>query len=357
MLCFGDPDDDALDRALGQVAVTHRVIRRARLPVGALARAALTGSPLSVARFASHTMAAAVAERRAALPRSLTYAFSGQMALYAPTGSLLDLVDVDSAKFAAYAQAASGPLRAVYAREDRRLAAFERRAAKRAAAVLFVSEAEAALWSARGGGGTVRVLPNGVDLEHFHADRAYPQPSGFDGRPVLLFTGQMDYPPNVEAVTRFARDVMPLLADTDARFVIAGRAPTPAVRALAGPQVLVTGEVGDMRDWLSRADVAVAPLATARGVQNKVLEALAMARATLASTPAAAGLDLRADTDLVIADKSVDQAAVLRGLLADPVRRERLGRAGRRRVAERYGWPAQLSRLDDLLSLAKAAGT
>ncbi len=349
-LCFGDPRDAELDRALGAVAASHRVIARPRLPVGPAATALLTGGPLSVALFASRAMRAAVAERLVMDPTITTYAFSGQMARHAPPGAILDLVDVDSAKFAAYAAAAPDPLRRrLYAREDRRLGAFERAAAARAGAVLFVSEAEAALWRARGGGGRVVVMPNGIDTGHFDPDEPRPRPPGLDGRPTILFTGQMDYPPNVEAVTRFAREVLPRLADLRARFVVAGRAPTAAVRALAGSDVLVTGEVADMRDWLAHADLVAAPLLTARGVQNKVLEALAMARATVASTPAVTGLDLRPGTDLLVADGAEEQARAVRGLLADSHRRARLGRSGRARVAERYGWSAQLATLDDLL--------
>ena len=350
-LCFGDPDDAELGRALARVTASHRVIRRPRLPVVAAAKALLTGGPLSVALFASGAMEAAVAERLASGPAA-TYAFSGQMARYAPPGAILDLVDVDSAKFAAYAAAAPDPLRRrLYAREDRRLAAFERTAAERAGTVLFVSEAEAALWRARGGGGRVAVVPNGIDTGHFDPDEPRPRPPGLDARPTILFTGQMDYPPNVQAVTRFARDVLPRLADTGARFAIAGRAPTAAVRSLAGPDVLVTGEVADMRDWLAHAEVVVAPLVTARGVQNKVLEALAMARAAVASTSAATGLDLRPGEDLLVADGADEQTEAVRALLADPGRRARLGRSGRARVAERYGWEAQLSVLDELLTV------
>ena len=347
LLTFGDPADRALDAALGGTVATHRVIAPPTRPVRALATAALSGGPLSVAMFHSAAMAAAVSDRLCG-GELTTYAFSGQMAHYAPPGSVLDFVDVDSVKFGHYAADARDPLRRwFWAREDRTLSRWERRAAKRAALVLFVSEAEAALWRARGGG-PAAVIPNGIDTAWFDPGHSVARPDG-DGRPTILFTGQMDYRPNIDAVARFARETLPLLARRGARFVIAGRAPTAAVRALAGPDVLVTGEVDDMRMWLARADVVVAPLTTARGVQNKVLEALAMARPTVVSTAALTGLDLTPGRDLLVVDDPAAQAGAIAGLLHDPVRAEALGRAGRRTVVESYGWDAALERLDTLL--------
>lgn len=351
VVTFGDPDDAALHDALARVAESHVVMRRPRLPVRAAASALVRGEPLSVAAFTSNVFARAVADRLRASPSTRTYAFSGQMAAYAPDGAILDLVDVDSAKFDAYAAAAPDPLRrALYTREGRTLSRFERRVAKRAASVLLISEAEADLWRERGGGGRVRVMPNGIDTQHFDPALNLPRPPELPDRPVILFTGQMDYAPNVQAVTSFAREIMPRLAGTGALFVIAGRSPTAAVRALAGRDVLITGVVADTREWLAHADVVVAPLTIARGVQNKVLEALAMARATVVSTPALSGLSLTPDRELVLADGPEATAAAVRALLADPDRRRALGEAGRARVASDCGWSSQLSILDDLLA-------
>lgn len=352
LLTFGDPEDAALDSALAGAATSHRVIAPPVLPVRALTRAAVSGGPLSVARFASPAMARAVADR---LGRgvAISFAFSGQMAQYAPPGAVLDFVDVDSAKFGQYAAAASDPLRRwFWGREDRALSRWERDQAARAAAVLVVSDAEAAVWRARGGG-PARVVPNGIDADHFDPDRAAPAPDP-DRRRTVLFTGQMDYRPNVEAVVRFARDALPRLRDLGVRFVIAGRAPTAAVRALGGMDVLVTGEVADMRVWLAGADVVVAPLITAQGVQNKVLEALAMARPTVVSTAALTGLDLTPGRDLLLADGAAAQAAAIAGLLDDPVHAAALGRAGRRTVVAHHGWDAALARLDPLFERSRA---
>ena len=347
LLTFGDPEDAALDVALSRVVTSHRVIERPALPVRALVGAALAGAPASVALFQSDAMRRAVADRLGRHP-AITYAFSGQMAQYAPAGSILDFVDVDSAKFGQYAAAARDPLRRwFWSRESRALSQWERQMADRAASVLFVSEPEAALWQARGGG-PATVVPNGIDTAHFDPALFGASVDG-DGRPTILFTGQMDYWPNVEAVIRFAREVLPKLAARSVRFVVAGRSPTPAVRQLAGPDTLVTGEVDDMRPWLAHADVVVAPLTTARGVQNKVLEALAMARPTVVSTAALTGLALTPGRDLLLADDPAEQAMAVTDLLDHPSRAADLGRAGRRTVVREYGWAEALRPLDALL--------
>ena len=349
VVCFGDPQDRGLHEALSGVAASHTVVRRSPWPVGAMAAALSREEPLSVAAFHSSVFARAVADVVDSAGVTRTYVFSGQMAQYASDGAILDLVDVDSAKFAAYAAAAPDPARRwLYAREARTLGRFEHAAAARAAHVLFVSEAEAALWRSGGGGGDVRVVGNGIDLDRFDPAVERARPVGLPQKPTVLFTGQMDYAPNIEAAVRFAREVLPRIGG-GATFVIAGRAPTAAVRALAAPDVLVTGEVADMRDWIAHADVVVAPLVTARGVQNKVLEALAMGRPVVASTPAWTGLELEPGRDLVVADTPDQQAEAVRALLADRDRRAALGSAGRAAVAERYRWAAQLAPLDALI--------
>ncbi len=169
--------------------------------------------------------------------------------------------------------------------------------------------------------------------------------------PLIVFTGQMDYRPNIEAVTWFARDILPRIRTRHptARFAIVGRAPTPAVQALAGDAVTVTGAVDDVRGWLAAADVCVAPLKLARGIQNKVLEAMAMARPVVASAAAAEGID-HAGTIRVAADAQ-DFAAQVLALLDAPADAAELGRAARAQVLRRYGWDARLAPLDALFGV------
>lgn len=367
LACFADDDADLAHGAtLAPRLASIHIEKRSRLPLARALRSLMTGAPLSVGLFDSAGIRGFVAERIATGGIDCIFAFSGQMAQFVPEQHgarfVMDFVDVDSAKFASYATGARAPMRWVHAREARRLAAFEQATAARADMSLLVSEAEAALFRQRTGFGPDRVqaLENGVDLEAFTPDGDFVRPSRTG--PLIVFTGQMDYRPNVEAVTRFANASFPAIraARPDARFAIVGRRPDPAVRALADlPGVIVTGEVPDVRGWLAAADVVVAPLGIARGVQNKVLEAMAMVRPVVASPAAFEGIDARPDEELLVIEDSMAQAEAVLALLADPQRAHALGRAARARVEARYGWEARLKRLPEILgfpsSLAEAA--
>ncbi|WP_293878122.1 MULTISPECIES: TIGR03087 family PEP-CTERM/XrtA system glycosyltransferase [unclassified Sphingomonas] len=315
-------------------------------PVAAL-EALARGLPVSLTAFGSAAMRAAVARVRA----DAVYCFSGQMAQYLPAGvpAVMDFVDVDSAKFAGFADSGTPPMRWMMRREARLLGAFERRVAADVAASVFVSEAEAALFRAGGATGRIVAVENGIDAAAF--DPAAVAAHGSNA-PLVVFTGQMDYRPNIAAVTWFAASVLPHLraAHPTLRFAIVGRAPTAAVQALAGDGVIVTGAVADVRPWLAAADVCVAPLSLARGIQNKVLEAMAMARPVVASVAAAEGID-HAGT-LCVADTAADHAAQILTLLADPCAAAALAAAARARVLTRYDWDARLAPLDALLGLA-----
>ena len=378
LVAFVDtPDDaviDAADRALlGECVLVPREKTRGRAAIEALT----SGKPISLTAFEDRQVADALALVLARRPIDAIYVFSGQMAQYLPAGgprAIMDFVDLDSAKFAAYADAESGPTAWMMRREARLLGAYESQVAARVAACVFVSAPEASLLP-----GAVAV-ENGIDTDFYdpqilprqgevapkategadgHTFSAAPPsslsvrlrlplPPGGGGS--IVFTGQMDYRPNVDAVTWFAREVLPLLPDV--QFAIVGRAPTAAVCALAGDRVIVTGEVADVRGWLAAADVVVAPLQIARGVQNKVLEAMAMARPVVASHAAAEGID-HAGTIRVAGD-AADYAGTIRALLADPSGAAALGRAARARVIARYGWEARLAPLDALLGLDTA---
>ncbi|MEL0250937.1 MAG: glycosyltransferase, partial [Novosphingobium sp.] len=172
--------------------------------------------------------------------------------------------------------------------------------------------------------------------------------------PQLVFTGQMDYPPNIAAVDMFARQVMPRIRATfpQARFNIVGRAPTLAVKALEGLHgTRVTGAVIDVRPWLAGADLVVAPLTIARGVQNKVLEAMAMARPVLATPQAATGIAARDGHDMVVADGAEALAKAALSLLHDKVRAATIGHSARAFVVASCGWQGVLAPLAGLLGL------
>jgi len=313
------------------------------------------GSPLSAAYFQTPELSDWVYEtiRRRRIEQALVFS-TPMMASLPPWHGyamrvVLDMVDVDSKKWREMAEKTAGPKRWIYWREARTLADFERKAAAGAAYTLLSSDVEAALFAASAPelAGRIGAMGNGVDLDYFSPAHGFRRPYPAD-RPAIVFTGDMSYWPNIEAVAWFAREVLPMLARRNPRpiFVIVGARPAVSVLALAGTDVLVTGRVDDVRPYLAHADAVVAPLLLARGVQNKVLEAMAMGRPVIATSAAEEGLDVRGDGAMLIADgreefaRHVDET--LDGHHGD------IGQIARRVAETRFGWAKKLSRLDEL---------
>jgi sugar transferase (PEP-CTERM/EpsH1 system associated) len=362
LACLADDEAEAEVPAPKGLLASCRIEPRRIGKLGAAASGLLRGRPLLLSLFDSPALHAHVRHLLATRPIGCIMAYSVQMAQFVPETPgtprfVMDFVDVDSAKFESYAQSGNPVMQWVYAREARLLAAYEAAVARRAETGLFVSEAEAALFRERAGlaNDRIRALCNGVDLAYFDP-AATVAPPDIPG-PLIVFTGQMDYRPNIEAVTGFAQDVMPRIraARPDAQFAIVGRKPDPAVSALVGLDgVIVTGEVPDVRGWLSAADVVVAPLGIARGVQNKVLEAMAMARPVVASPAAFEGIEARPSEDLLVADGADAQARAVLGLLDDPALAGRIGAAAQRRIQADYGWDACLADLPAIVGLMQS---
>lgn len=266
------------------------------------------------------------------------------MALTVPAvACLCDLVDVDSAKFRNYAQTAHGPKRWLYRREARTVARLEDLALQTCNAVFLVSAAEASQLPRTG----PNVVPvgNGVDTDTFDPQAVTPENLGPAG---LVFTGTMDYRPNVEGVCWFVEHVWPELRKQhpQASFTIVGRDPAPAVLQLAHQTgVNVTGSVPDVRPYLRGAALAVCPLLTARGIQNKILEAMAMALPVVATGPALEGIAAEPGSVILRADSPAEWLENLQPLLAEPARRASLGQAARKHVLQHYSWAAQLQPL------------
>ena len=350
-----DNRDMAHLRFLNRHAATIAVFPRNAERDEAALKALLFGGSASVRAFANPDLAAYVNDVLTEQNISTIFAFSGQMAQYVPKRLngrrfVMDFVDMDSAKYAEWG--ANGGVRGAANRfEAKRLFAFECETARRADVSLFVSAAEADLFRHQSGLGTdkVQVLENGIDLEHFAPDATV----AIDHN-LIIFTGQMDYAPNVEAVVDFVRDVWPLVIATAPHtcFAIVGRNPAPEVRALASESITVTGEVADTRVWLAKAAVAVAPLKLARGVQNKVLEAMAMAKPVVASSAAAQGIDACAGRDLIVVDEPEAVAAAIVHLLTHPDEARQVSQAARAKMDARYGWSAQLARLPEIVGAA-----
>ena len=319
----------------------------------ASARGLLDGRALSLPYYADRSMQAWVDRTIAEARIDQVIVFSSTMAQFvdkprhARLPRVVDFVDVDSRKWLQYAERHRGPLAWVYRREAARLLSYERQVARQVDVSLFVSPEEAALFRTLAPESAARVdwYGNGVDTAYFDPAAAGGTPYP-PGGPVLVFTGAMDYWANEDAVTWFAAQVLPRLQATrpELRFWIVGSKPGPKVQALQQlPQVHVTGRVPDVRPYLAHAAVAVAPLRVARGIQNKVLEAMAMARPLACTVAAAEGLDLPDGVPwLSVQDEPAEQADAILGLLGSPAAPQ-----AREWVRARFSWPARLTRLQE----------
>ncbi|CAN7661995.1 TIGR03087 family PEP-CTERM/XrtA system glycosyltransferase [Pseudoduganella sp. LjRoot289] len=281
--------------------------------------------------------------------------FSSAMAQYAEpypdARRVIDFVDVDSDKWRQYAEKKSWPMSMLYAHEARQLLAYERRVALACDAALFVSAPEAELFRALAPESAARIghFSNGVDTAYFSPEGAYPDPYAA-GVQALVFTGAMDYWPNIDAVTWFAEEVLPAVRarHPQAVFYIVGARPASEVQQLAGlPGVVVTGTVPDVRPYVAHAALCVAPLRIARGIQNKVLEAMAMARTVVVSPQALEGIEAKAGRELLLAADAPAFIAAVNQALAAPD--DAMGLAARATVEQLYGWNSHLSRVCTLL--------
>jgi sugar transferase (PEP-CTERM/EpsH1 system associated) len=355
-----DSDDEQhLPRVRELCAGLHAARLNPRIAKLLSLRGLLRGEALSLPYYRDAGLQAWVDEAAARVGFDAVVVFSGVMAQYTRglkgVKTLVDFVDVDSAKWRDYAPEHAWPMSWLYRREFRRLLGFEQRVAREAACSFFVTEHEVALFRELSAGQPLRLaaLGNGVDADFFapEASRASPFASG---ELPLVFTGAMDYWPNVDAVGWCVREMLPALRQRfpALRFHIVGRAPTPAVQALAGEAVHVTGTVPDVRPYLQHAAAVIAPLRLARGIQNKVLEAMAMARPVVAAGPCVRAITMERLAGLEAADDAAGYVERLSALLADPSAAAHAGRSGRDFVLARYSWEAHLAGLDRHLEAA-----
>jgi sugar transferase (PEP-CTERM/EpsH1 system associated) len=266
---------------------------------------------------------------------------------------IIDLVDVDSAKWRSYARNTWAPKRWVYAAEARRLRHIEAGRFDHFDAVVVTTAAEAQLYRDQvADRDNLTVVANGVDMEYFN-------PLSDADNKTIVFVGVLNYRPNVDGITWFVDNVMPQLRlrEPDAKLLIVGRHPTPRVRDLdSRPGVEVVGSVADVRHYLAESSAVIAPLLIARGVQNKVLEAMASARAVVCSPGAAGGIDAVADEHLLVGDEPTQWVEHLSRLLTDTAFRTRLAREARRCVEQRYNWQQCLEPMAALLNEHNGSG-
>jgi len=349
LVCFAKtPGEERpeLARALGAICASVHVVRLHKL--AALYRGIagwLGGSAASVRCYATSLARHRIQEVVASEPIDVTLAYTCPMARLAPKGipMVLDMVDVDSAKWRAYARQRWPGW--IYRREAALLEGEERIASSRASVVLVVTETERRLLRAVAPGVRAVTLANGVDVSFFDPATT-PRLPALEARRYCVLTGVMNYFPNAEGAVWFAHEVFPLLREKipALEFFIVGRWPSARVKALEKlPGVTVTGEVADVRPYLAAADFAVAPLPVARGIQNKVLEALAMGKVTLVSPAVWETFSGQAPTGVIpcasVADyvRAVDQIPAIRP------------EAIRSSVSEQFSWERNLARLEQLL--------
>ncbi len=352
--CFVEEDRDAEGvaflRERCHEVVAPRLSRRRRKFTSL--RGLLTGEALTLPFFRHGDLQRAVDRWTTQQPIDLVYVYSSSMAQYAMTAPararVMQFAELDSDKWRQFATR-SGPVgRWIYGREAARLLQFEDRVARTFSRSLVVSDVERELFTARIPGVVPDVLPNGVDVAHFTS-----QGDGERQPHTAIFTGVMDYEPNVDGVLWFAEQCWPVLRERfrDAQLLVVGSKPVAPVQALANlPGVTVTGRVPETPPWFDRAAVAIAPLRLARGVQNKVLEAMSMALPVVATPQAAQGLGFVPPGTLTIADGSDATIDAVAGLFADPGRARTVGTTAAAWVRAHWRWERMYERLDTTLA-------
>jgi len=325
-------------------------------------RGLLTGESLSVTFFKDRGLARWIRTVVDRVKPEVVFVNSSNMAPYIldlpRTGlRIVDLADVDSEKWLAYADKAGFPMRHIYRREWRRVAALERRIARECDLATFVSDAEAGLFARQlpEYAGRIKGVSSGVDHRYFDPASGF-EPVYDPAVPTYVFTGTMDYPPNVDAVVWFATEILPVIRRSvpHAQFYIVGNNPSDAVRRLARIDgVHVTGRVPDVRPYVFHAAAGVAPMRIARGIQNKVLEAMSLGKPVVVTSGALEGIEAEPGRDIILADDADSFAAACCRMIstADGAA---IGRAARARVLDRYDWTTSLGFYDTYLRPARS---
>ena len=272
-------------------------------------QALLTGKPFSVEFFRSPTMARQINTALHSNSYDRIFVYSSSMAQYVQSARglsrILDLVDIDSDKWRQYAEKSAWPLSWLWRREAQRLGTYEGRLVKDFALTLVCTEAEANLLRPKSPAGNIEVLQNFLDVNYYDPRSFVPPEAIRKLQPYVVFSGSMDYRPNVDAAVFFCKEVFPFIRKMmpNLRVVIAGRNPHSAVTDLQSDSAIhVTGNVADMRPYIWGASAAVVPMRIARGVQNKILEALASGTPVVSTSMASHALPSGARSLLRVAD-------------------------------------------------------
>jgi sugar transferase (PEP-CTERM/EpsH1 system associated) len=327
---------------MGRVSETLQALRMlARLP---------TAEPSSMGYFYSRELAARIERLLAQQRFDLIFVHCSSVAQYVSrvrgVPKILDFGDMDSQKWLDYVRHKPFPLKLGYWLEGAKLLREERRLARLFDVCTATTRGE---WATLRSLGTARAtdwFPNGVDARYFEPDDAAYEPD------TISFVGRMDYYPNQQAMFDFCDRTWPLLRGRRPamQLMIVGADPSRAVRRLgARPGVTVTGSVPDVRPYVRRSVAMVAPLAIARGTQNKILEAMALGVPVVCSKVAAGGVDAEDGRHFLVADSPQTCAAAVLRLAENPAERARLARAGRERMLSHHAWPRSMERLDAII--------
>jgi len=288
----------------------------------------------------------------------VVYIYSSSMAQYVYKNPLaedirkiIDFVDIDSDKWAQYAKSKSWPLGWVYNRESKKLQDFEKKIAKEFNASIFVSSTEAEAFKAiiPECSSRIHYINNGVDTDYFDPARDFDNPYNMEGKKIV-FTGAMDYWANIDAVTWFANEIFPAIREyfKDALFYIVGSNPADTVKRLSSDSIVVTGSVYDIRPYIAHSDLVVVPMRIARGVQNKVLEGMAMGKTVVSTYSGYEGINAKIGEELFVENDSVHFSEKVIELLGN-TSLKRVGVAARCFIEKSYRWESNLSRLEDLM--------
>lgn len=262
------------------------------------------------------------------------------------TPKILDFGDMDSQKWLEYSRFKPFPLSLGYRLEGAKMEHAEKRLARRFDLCTATTRAEWQTLESYGTGVATDWFPNGVDSDYFA-----PEGGAYDAE-TIAFVGRMDYYPNQECMFDFCSRTLPRLRARrpSLKLLIVGADPSPRVRRLEQlPGVTVTGSVADVRPYLRRSALMVAPLNIARGTQNKILEAMASGVPVVTSRVAAGGVDASDPDHFLTASTPEEYAAAVLRILEDPAERQRLSRAGRARMLSHHAWDKSMQRLDGII--------
>jgi sugar transferase (PEP-CTERM/EpsH1 system associated) len=337
---------------------THYEMGRVRDPVQMLRMLARlpTATPSSMGYFYSPMVARRVRDLLARDRFDLIFVHCSSVAQYVEhvrdIPKILDFGDMDSQKWLEYARYKPFPLSMGYRLEGIKLERAEKRLAPQFDLCTATTRAEWQTLQNYDTGVASDWFPNGVDSEYFApTDEPYDPDT-------IAFVGRMDYYPNQECMFDFCARVLPLVQSKrpGLKLLIVGADPSPAVRRLGAlPGVTVTGSVADVRPYLRRAALMVAPLHIARGTQNKILEAMAMGVPVVTSRVAAGGVDASAPEHFLAASTVDEYQVALLRIIEDPAERQRLSRAGRERMLSHHAWDRSMQRLDGIIERCRSA--